>query len=76
LAVISNSFQDDDLRRPIQDNQILGNEQINEEEEEEDEDGGANVDPDRVQRLQNLLEAAQERGQEKRIFIMNHLVPE
>ncbi|KAK3925307.1 Protein ANTAGONIST OF LIKE HETEROCHROMATIN PROTEIN 1 [Frankliniella fusca] len=54
---------EEELGRPINDNQVLGNEDFENEniEDEEDEDYDA------------LLDAAQGRGQEKRIFLMNQL---
>jgi len=51
------------LGRPINDNQVRGNEDFEDENIEYEEDADYN----------GLLDEAQGRGQEKRIFLMNHL---
>lgn len=56
-------FQEDALEAPIDNNQVLGNENFG--EDDEDEDLGDNFN--------DRLAEAQARGQEKRIHIMEHL---
>lgn len=65
-----NLFQEDELRRPIDEGQVLGNDDnIDEEVEEEDDDDGP---PE----LRPLYAAAMERGLEKRLYYMDHIIPQ
>lgn len=57
-------FQEDVLGAPINNDQVLGNEDL-EDDNVEDEDLGNNFD--------DRFAEAQARGQEKRIHIMEHL---
>lgn len=67
-----NLFQEDELRRPINEAQVLGNDDNIDEEVEEEEDD----DDDGHPHLRPLYEAAIERGLEKRLYYMDHIIPQ
>ncbi|KAK3918944.1 Protein ANTAGONIST OF LIKE HETEROCHROMATIN PROTEIN 1 [Frankliniella fusca] len=64
-------INDEELRRPVRQNEILGNENF--QHDPDDPVDSANPNPEDAEEIAELLRAAEDRGAEKRDFIMNLL---